>query len=304
MTDLSGFPDPSRIPASRPSAPFAASPARPKSPWVFPVAASGLLSFLLCLAWFTQGPVGTPSLASGPAQAPAPDRVDDPPSTPAAPTTEGLVAIRGEIAGLSQRVGELQAKLANPAAATPLFDPAPLQAEIQEVRARIDELGKRPTPSAPAPAETKADLRPLQARLDEMAKLPVLVGDLQKRLQNIQDRVGANADELAAMKGEMALRSAALLFQQRRYGPALEEFRRLQQTHPTDARVWYYSSLASGLLSNSTKWDGEALAWVNEGVVREQAGTPDTAQIDAEFAGLIRATGREWLDYYRKQVRP
>ena len=54
---------------------------------------------------------------------------------------------------------------------------------------------------------------------------------------------------MRTIKVEIALRPGANLFQQRKYALALEAFRKLQVTHPQDARVWYYSALASGMLS-------------------------------------------------------
>lgn len=109
---------------------------------------------------------------------------------------------------------------------------------------------------------------------------------------------GAGTNAMGGPDATMDL--ATGLFDQGRYAPSLEIFRRLQRYQPLDARIWYYSALANGLSTNS--WDGETRTLVEKGIERERAGTPSASQINSAFANLTVARGKDWLAGYRRRV--
>jgi len=92
------------------------------------------------------------------------------------------------------------------------------------------------------------------------------------------------------------------LFKQGKYNDAYAYFEKLKQTHPDDARVWYYAALSSGISTRKWVEDSEARRLVLKGVEREKAGTPPAPEIDAAFRDLTKMTGKEWLEYYRKDA--
>ena len=91
------------------------------------------------------------------------------------------------------------------------------------------------------------------------------------------------------------------LFQQGKYAKAREVFRRLQLDQPHDARVWYYSALANGLVTHV--WDGKTERLFDKGRERELAGDPPSEQIDAAFAGLNQAEAKQQLERYRGTMK-
>ena len=257
---------------------------------LFPIAMGVILIGLLAAAaWYVQrsaAPPGVPSASSA-----------DGAAAPAPATVDNLKALKDEVAALGGKLDGL--------------------------RTQVESMPK------PHPAP---DLGPLQAKVDDLATLPTVVSPLSKQVEELSTRVGTMNDALVALKAEVssiqngggpraesapssnpekpvengadfgaALKSEIASFRQGNYSQALGAFEKLQKQHPDDARVWYYSALANGLTTG--KWDGKTATLVKEGVAREKAGTPDAAQIDAEFAGLTKATGKEWLDFYRKQTR-
>jgi tetratricopeptide (TPR) repeat protein len=267
-------------------APQSAQPIRSRGraarPWMFPASVSVLLIALVLVAWRTQGsvtPPGVPRFAGPPPNAPGADVV----------TVTDLKALREEIGGQAGR--------------------------IEALRERIERMPEpKSGPASGLASPSSPDLGALRARVDalvnELTNLHGLITPLPKTTERLDERIrsldralGVLKDEvviLDALKVEAALRPGATLFHQRKYAQALEEFQKLQANYPQDARVWYYCALANGMATN--KWEGQTQLWVNEGVVRELAGTPDAARIDAEFERLLKATGKEWLDFYRKRA--
>src|SRR5206468_1960107 len=105
----------------------------------------------------------------------------------------------------------------------------------------------------------------------------------------------------AGEKGESmdpARESAVSLFQEKRYGEAYAVLRKLLQSQPDDARLWYYAALSYGLSKGD--WGRITQSMVDEGIAREKAGKPPKPEIDADLAGLSKETGKEWLDFYRR----
>jgi predicted Zn-dependent protease len=90
------------------------------------------------------------------------------------------------------------------------------------------------------------------------------------------------------------------LFKAGKYKEASDVFRKLTESNPDDARVWYYAALSRG--SATKDWGGETTRLVEKGIEREKAGTPDSAKIDSVFTDL-NAAFRPWLDAYRKMAK-
>jgi hypothetical protein len=214
--------------------------------------------------------------------------------SPVAPSTgDELKAIKDEVASLTKQVGQLGD--------------------------RVEAMPK--TASAP-------DLKPIESRLDELTKADAAVADLPKQVGSLDEKVAALAKEVDTTKADLAkLREqpsrpaearaadadagpivpdlgttkAVEAFKRKDYKAASTSFAKLAESHPDDARVWYYAALANGLLTS--EWRGQTEELVKKGVAREKAGTPDKAAIDSAFAGLDKATGKDWLSYYRAQAK-
>lgn len=97
-----------------------------------------------------------------------------------------------------------------------------------------------------------------------------------------------------------ALGPAESLFREGRYADAYASFRRLLQSRPDDARIWYFAALSYGLATG--EWDRATRTMVEEGVAREKAGHPARPEIDSTFSGLKKETGKDWLDFYRRRA--
>lgn len=108
------------------------------------------------------------------------------------------------------------------------------------------------------------------------------------------------ATTAAGRTNDGGLARGAALFHKGQYKAANEVFGTLEPADPQDARVWYYAALSRGLSTND--WTDASIRLVEKGVAREQAGTPKTSLIDAEFRALTSATGKDWLAAYRKRV--
>ena len=90
-------------------------------------------------------------------------------------------------------------------------------------------------------------------------------------------------------------------FRDKQYQQAYDVFRKLLQSQPDDARVWYYAALSYGLATRD--WGRVTEVMAEEGVAREKAGKPPKDKIDSAFAGLTKETGKEWLDFYRHRAQ-
>jgi hypothetical protein len=84
------------------------------------------------------------------------------------------------------------------------------------------------------------------------------------------------------------------------YKEASDYFRKLTESNPGDARVWYFAAVSRG--SATKDWVGETKRMVEKGIEREKAGSPDRAKIDAAFNDLF-PTVKPWLEGYRKWAR-
>ena len=187
--------------------------------------------------------------------------------------------------------------------------------DLATLRVRMDEF-----------ARSTDDLKALPSRLHELEDR---LARLQVEVQRLGDQAGRASKGLAAgspaagpvaepappppppsspgpppsadLKPTDETMSAGIaLFKKGKYPEAEAIFRRLQATRPEDARVWYYSALASGFASG--RWDGEARSFVIRGAERERAGLPAASEIDSAFAHLGPAAGKDWLASYRAQL--
>ncbi len=93
---------------------------------------------------------------------------------------------------------------------------------------------------------------------------------------------------------------AVSFFKKGKYIQAEEIFKDLRVSKSGDARVWYFSALAHGLVTNT--WDGETLQFVMNGAERESKGSPSTKEIDETFAFLTPQQGKDWLNAYRARL--
>ncbi len=248
----------------------------------------------------------------------------------------GLVPGRDQGQGAADEGGQ---EASAPAAETPAPASAPALAaetvsrqDLDALSQRLDELQTR-LDALPKP-EPPPDLGPLETKVNALAKVSDELDALSKTVKTLDDRiadnetsvgrvrsdVGALRAEVDLLKGDVAaMKSAAAAravpaaglgsslargggrYKQRKYAEARDVFQSLQKSHPNDARVWYYSALATGFATG--QWTGEANRLAQKGVELERAGTPGAAAIDAAFADLVTANGKDWLAAYRARVR-
>lgn len=166
-----------------------------------------------------------------------------------------------------------------------------LREEMKEVRAQLAALKEHGTTTAEAPTPAPAPAaRPLgdflEHKLDEAAGPP--------------SPSASSAPPTYPSSSNDAMKQAIALFKKGQYGKAEDVFRKLQLSRAQDARVWYYSALAHGFATN--QWDGETRRFVVQGADCEREGKPPTPQVDAAFADLSPAQGKDWLTSYRSQL--
>jgi hypothetical protein len=201
---------------------------------------------------------------------------------------------------------------------------------LEKLRSDVNDLTRtvqeRPASADLAPqikvldekvAEMARSLAGVTDRLDSFAKQVDSVskgGTLESspRFEAIEKRVAEVAGSMDSIKAQVALMTtpvampstemdqAVSLFKQGKWGEAKEAFSKLQTVTPDDARVWYFSAITNGLAKRD--WKGESERLVTEGMARERAGKPDKAKIDAAFSDLTAATGKDWLEFYRKRA--
>jgi len=215
--------------------------------------------------------------------------------------------LKSEIAGLTKKLGEMPVPP----------DPTP---QIKSLDDKVADLGK-------SFAEVPARLDTLSQKVDAASKgegfapapkveaIDKKVGDLTQAVDALKAEVAgkpgpgapaatpapaaAQPNEDVNVEGQ-AMEQAADLFKQGKFAEAKAAFTKLQSVFPDDARVWYFSALANGLATQN--WKGESERLANLGLAKEKAGTPDRAKIDAVFANLSAANGKDWLTFFRKQA--
>ena len=215
-----------------------------------------------------------------------------------------------------------------------------LRKQNEHLAERIDQLSQRVDQMSQPRNQTSPDVRTLQIKVGDLARSVQDMGDLPGRLRRMENRLEEIGQQVKSTKTEMdqdrsvpgtvpvvpmplptgeplsrvapgrtfqvadapdsALNEGIALFHKARYREARDIFLKLQLTEPGDARVWYYSALARGLVTGD--WGAETKGWVEKGVEHERAGKPGHASIDQSLAGLTREQGKEWLDAYRGRV--
>jgi tetratricopeptide (TPR) repeat protein len=223
---------------------------------------------------------------------------------------------------------------AEPAAAEPAESVKALQGEVEGLKAELKVAHER------IEGMPKLDLGPINSKIDELARSTGSLAGLTRKLASLDEHIGtldkslaAQRDDIDALKSEVkkvgeqaataakpdstatataakpedvnladtSMEEGVDLFKAGKYKEASDVFKKLTETHPNDARVWYYAALSRGSATN--QWTGETTRLVEKGVEREKAGSPESSKIDAVFTGL-NAAFKPWLDTYRKSAKP
>ena len=240
---------------------------------------------------------------------------------PAASTTQGrdsespknLAHMDDRIKNLTDQYKQLQARLDAVPKATPVPDLAPIEAKVaqvgelsQQIEAKVGQLsqqieaiGKKLDPLPAQLVESKKKVTELDAKLDELRNE---LSAAHSRAPADRNRDGsAVSSEKVESSIDRALEPGVSQFRRARYREAYDVFQKLEQSHPDDARVWYYAALAYGLSSND--WGKTTQSMVEQGVSREKSGQPQKSVIDSAFTGLTKETGKDWLDFYRRRAQ-
>jgi TolA-binding protein len=270
----------------------------PRHP-LFPMILGALMLIVLVVAWgFNMKPTesATASSSGGTATAAAGAPAATPSeANPTAEVGDGLKALKSDVDGL--------------------------KGDLKSLQQRFDDVSKAAAPP---------DLEPLNGKIAALSKSTEALADLPKKVDELNQRIGSFDTTLASLRGDVdtlkievktaassgsegpkpsgdsnvtlaVLDQGADLFKAGKYKEASDAFRKLTESNPSDARVWYYAAISRG--SATKDWTGETLRMVEKGVELEKAGTPDSAKIDAALTDL-NPTFKNWLDAYRKAARP
>lgn len=230
----------------------------------------------------------------------------------AEPGTTEETAIQSKVDDLAAQVEKLQSRMDR--------RPSPVTSrEIEPLKEQLASL--QPLPQKLNDLDTR--LSPLPAQVDEHGKkLTAIVGDIgnvRKQVESLKTEVQASAKTEAGKKNDesliqtsnetpgesepshsMALEPGMDLFQKKHYDRASEYFQSMTKGMPNDARVWYLAAISRGLATNN--WKGETEKLVKEGIEREKAGKPGKEKIDSTFDKLTKETGKDWLEFFRRQA--
>jgi TolA-binding protein len=278
--------------------PAASRPDDPPRHPVFPMVLGAVMLIVLVVAWgfnmkptesaTASSPGGTATEAAGaPAATPAE-------ANPTAELGDGLKALKSDVDGL--------------------------KGDLKSLQQRLDDISKAAAPP---------DLEQLNSKIAALAKSTEGLADVPKKVDDLNQRIGSLDTTLASLRGDVdtlkndvktaastgsetpkpsgdsnvtlaVLDQGADLFKAGKYKEASDAFRKLTESNPGDARVWYYAAISRG--SATKDWTGETLRMVEKGVELEKAGSPDSAKIDSALADL-NPTFKNWLDAYRKAAR-
>jgi TolA-binding protein len=234
---------------------------------------------------------------------------NNPDNTRPAVSKQVLDDLQGQMKGLSSEIAKLQerfdtfAGLGNDTAR----DIGALQVKIKEVSHSIEEIGN--IPKRMQPLEERVNR--LQLVADELnlqlagrktirAVAEIPAGDDKRKVVTTAGSAPTQAAPSSPNTPDATMTAAISFFKKGQYIQANHIFDGLQVSKAGDARVWYYSALANGLVTG--KWDGETKRFVTSGAERESAGSPPTAEIDAAFSTLTVEQGKDWLAAYRAQL--
>jgi hypothetical protein len=184
-----------------------------------------------------------------------------------------------------KKVTELEAKLKG--------------AQVGQLSQQIEAIGKKLDPLPAQLVASEKKVTELGGKLEELRK-EVSVAHSRGPADRSRDGSPVSSGERESAI-DTALEPGVSEFRRARYREAYDVFQKLEQSHPDDARVWYYAALSYGLSSND--WGNTTQSLIEQGVTREKSGQPQKSVIDSAFAGLTKETGKDWLDFYRQRVR-
>ncbi len=269
---------------------------------VFPVVVGfGFLAIIVIGAVLSALPVQQPPPA---AAAPAPAAATEAPAKDSA-LSALAESLKTEVGNLSKQVKDLEERLA----AMPKPAPAP---DLEPLNAKVAELSKSAESAAGLPKKIDSldkrvegldeSLQSLQAGMTPLKEeLVALRADLKKGAATTTSAKPVAPSEPVNVNVEgQSFAQAVDLFKAGKYKEAGDVLKTTEANDPKDARVWYYAALCRG--ASTKDWQNDTLKLVQKGVAREKAGTPPTADIDAEFAKLD-ASMKTWLDFYRKSAK-
>lgn len=214
--------------------------------------------------------------------------------------------------GLSDQNKQLQARLEKMPGPAPAPDLSPLEQKVARVDAlsqQVEDLGKRIEPLSQQLSQARQKIAELGGKLDELrrdgstasARTAANRGSLDSSVRGAVHPAGEDASPAGdAGSVDAALEPALSRFREGQYKEADEAFRKLTQSNPDDARVWYFAALSHGLATGD--WGKATEEMVKEGAEREKAGKPKKSVIDSALAGLTKEKGKEWIDYYRSRA--
>ena len=232
------------------------------------------------------------------------------------PATEKEIArLDDRVTSLSEQDKQLESRLESiPKPAVPP-DLAPLEqkvARVDELVRQVEAIGKKVDPLPQRLEQLDHKIAEFDAKLDGVRQEDSAAKNhsttdresSSSRAEGSSPDVAADSSPASAGHGEpddSVLATGEAQFREKRYGEAYDIFKKLMQTNPDDARVWYYAALSYGL--GSRDWGNMTKMMIQQGVAKEKAGKPQKSVIDTAFAGLTKETGKEWLDFYRRRTR-
>jgi TolA-binding protein len=187
-------------------------------------------------------------------------RVEKPPAGSTSPGPDAeiqkhLARLDDRINGLSDQYKDVQTRLESIPKPSPAPDLAPLEQKVARVDGlsqQVDAIGKKLDPLPGQLAQSEQKLTGLDARLDELRNEMSAAGN---RLPARPSRDGAASRATAPLPGDRAeaapsssekgespgsaYESGVSRFRDKRYREAYDVFRRLLQSQPDDARIWY-----------------------------------------------------------------
>jgi cell division protein FtsB len=230
---------------------------------------------------------------------------------------KNLARLDDRVNSLSDQIKQVQSQLESIPKPAPSPDLAPLEqkvARVDQLSQQVEAIEKKQDSVPQQLMQVERKITDLDAKLDELRRDSSAARDRTPAVRGRESSTrradvpspgeGAESAPPSSEKGESvdsALESGSSRFREARYREAYDVFRKLLQSHPDDARVWYYAALSYGLATGD--WGKMTEVMAQEGVAREKAGKPQRSVIDSTFAGLTKETGKEWLDFYRRRAK-
>ena len=238
-------------------------------------------------------------------------RGDSGPETSKPTPAKEIDTLKADIRDLSTKFGTLQERFDSFAGlrGSTSRDLAALQVQMKELSRSVGEVASVPNRLQPLEEmvhrlQGQVNDQRFQRAVEKDRVRPTgeapTVADENRKLDPAAGPSRASVASTDSDSRDDALADGMVMFKKGQYSKADEIFRKLQLARPQDARVWYFSALAHGLATG--QWDGETKRFVVQGADRERAGSPTASRIDAAFADLSPAQGKNWLSAYRSQL--